>query len=88
MRQRDARQPSRVERERAAEGTGTAGPPPPPGEETGGAAAVVPRTARPGWVTWLTTTDHKQIGTLYLVSAFVFFLVGGVLALVMRAELA
>ncbi|WP_411543745.1 cytochrome c oxidase subunit I [Kitasatospora sp. DSM 101779] len=45
---------------------------------------------RPGarLVRWLTTTDHKDIGTLYLWSAFGFFLVGGVLALVMRAELA
>lgn len=39
-------------------------------------------------VEWLTTTDHKRIGTLYLVSAFAFFLVGGLMALVMRAELA
>ncbi|WP_416070430.1 cbb3-type cytochrome c oxidase subunit I, partial [Streptomyces sp. NRRL_B-2557] len=38
-------------------------------------------------VTWLTTTDHKTIGTMYLVTSFLFFLVGGVLALVMRAEL-
>ncbi|MFG2267224.1 cbb3-type cytochrome c oxidase subunit I, partial [Streptomyces sp. NPDC048720] len=39
-------------------------------------------------VRWLTTTDHKTIGTLYLVTAFGFFLVGGVMALLMRAELA
>ncbi|WP_345701870.1 cytochrome c oxidase subunit I [Kitasatospora terrestris] len=39
-------------------------------------------------VRWLTTTDHKQIGTLYMATSFAFFLVGGVLALVMRAELA
>ncbi|MER6279464.1 cbb3-type cytochrome c oxidase subunit I, partial [Streptomyces sp900105245] len=39
-------------------------------------------------VQWLTTTDHKTIGTLYLVTAFGFFLFGGVLALFMRAELA
>ncbi|MGW2331939.1 aa3-type cytochrome oxidase subunit I [Streptomyces sp. NPDC001700] len=37
---------------------------------------------------WLTTTDHKKIGHLYLISSFGFFLAGGVLALVMRAELA
>ncbi|MBA0053767.1 cytochrome c oxidase subunit I [Streptomyces sp. AJS327] len=37
---------------------------------------------------WLTTTDHKVIGNLYLVTAFGFFLLGGLLALVMRAELA
>ncbi|MGW8556065.1 aa3-type cytochrome oxidase subunit I [Streptomyces tubercidicus] len=39
-------------------------------------------------VDWLTTTDHKKIGHLYLITAFGFFLVGGVLAMVMRAELA
>ncbi len=39
-------------------------------------------------VTWMTTTDHKKIGTLYLVTSFVFFAVGGLLALAMRAELA
>ncbi|MEU8262264.1 cytochrome c oxidase subunit I [Micromonospora sp. NPDC048999] len=35
----------------------------------------------------LGTTDAKQIGLLYLATAFIFFLVGGVLALLMRAEL-
>ncbi|MQA05314.1 MAG: cytochrome c oxidase subunit I [Streptosporangiales bacterium] len=39
-------------------------------------------------VDWLTTTDHKKIGHLYLITSFGFFLVGGVLALVIRAELA
>ncbi len=34
------------------------------------------------------TTDHKRIGILYLVTSFGFFLVGGLLALLMRAELA
>ncbi|MET9963323.1 cytochrome c oxidase subunit I [Streptomyces sp. NPDC006326] len=37
---------------------------------------------------WLSTTDHKVIGNLYLVTAFAFFLFGGLLALLMRAELA
>ncbi|NYI03804.1 aa3-type cytochrome oxidase subunit I [Allostreptomyces psammosilenae] len=37
---------------------------------------------------WLTTTDHKVIGNMYLVTSFGFFLLGGVLALLMRAELA
>jgi cytochrome c oxidase subunit 1 len=36
----------------------------------------------------LGTTDHKTIGKLYLVTSFVFFLAGGVMALLMRAELA
>ncbi|MDF3150173.1 cytochrome ubiquinol oxidase subunit I, partial [Streptomyces sp. T21Q-yed] len=39
-------------------------------------------------VQWLTTTDHKTIGTLYLVTSFAFFCIGGVMALFMRAELA
>ncbi len=36
----------------------------------------------------LRTTDHKLIGKMYLVTSFVFFLVGGVMALLMRGELA
>ncbi|MFD7233306.1 cytochrome c oxidase subunit I [Streptomyces sp. NPDC059881] len=39
-------------------------------------------------VDWLTTTDHKKIGHLYLIASFGFFLLGGLLALVIRAELA
>ncbi|MFE9663664.1 cytochrome c oxidase subunit I [Streptomyces sp. NPDC005955] len=39
-------------------------------------------------VDWLTTTDHKKIGHLYLITSFVFFLIAGLMALVMRAELA
>ncbi|MGP3983142.1 aa3-type cytochrome oxidase subunit I [Streptomyces sp. KR80] len=37
---------------------------------------------------WLTTTDHKVIGNLYLVTSFGFFLVAGLMAMLMRAELA
>ncbi|OKH92807.1 cytochrome c oxidase subunit I [Streptomyces uncialis] len=39
-------------------------------------------------VDWLTTTDHKKIGHLYLITSFVFFLIAGLMAMVMRAELA
>ena len=39
-------------------------------------------------VSWMTSTDHKVIGYMYIISSFVFFLFGGVLALLMRAELA
>jgi cytochrome c oxidase subunit I len=39
-------------------------------------------------VSWLTTTDHKVIGHLYLITSFAFFLVGGLMALLMRSELA
>jgi len=37
---------------------------------------------------WLTTTDHKKIGIMYIVTAFFFFLVGGMEALLIRAQLA
>ena len=37
---------------------------------------------------WITTVDHKKIGIMYVVSSFLFFLVGGLLALVIRSELA
>ncbi|HSO28740.1 MAG TPA: cbb3-type cytochrome c oxidase subunit I, partial [Candidatus Sulfomarinibacteraceae bacterium] len=49
--------------------------------------AAVP--AARGWLYgWLTTTDHKKIGIMYVVNSFIFFMVGGVLALVVRTELA
>src|SRR3954449_2292994 len=38
-------------------------------------------------VKWITTTDHKTIGYLYLITSFIYFCIGGVMALVMRAEL-
>jgi cytochrome c oxidase subunit I len=43
---------------------------------------------RSGWLTWLTTTDHKKIGILYLTATFLFFIIGGTEALVMRLQLA
>ncbi|QFG25793.1 cytochrome c oxidase subunit I [Actinomadura sp. WMMB 499] len=36
---------------------------------------------------WLSSTDHKTIGYLYLITSFFMFLIGGVMALLMRAEL-
>ena len=45
------------------------------------------REAR-GLLGWLTTTDHKRIGVSYMLTAFAFYLVGGILASVMRLELA
>ncbi len=41
-----------------------------------------------GWIGWVMTVDHKRIGTMYGITAFIFFLVGGVEALIMRAQLA
>jgi cytochrome c oxidase subunit 1/cytochrome c oxidase subunit I+III len=40
-----------------------------------------------GMLSWVTSVDHKQIGIMYIVSAFVFFLVGLGLALAMRIQL-
>jgi cytochrome c oxidase subunit 1 len=41
-----------------------------------------------GWTSWLTTVDHKRIGIMYGASALFFFLLGGVEALLIRAQLA
>ena len=41
-----------------------------------------------GWLAWLTTTDHKKIGIMYFVTTFLFFILGGVEALIMRTQLA
>jgi len=40
------------------------------------------------FVKWMTTTDHKVIGNLYLISSFIFFMIAGLMAMVIRAELA
>ncbi|HEV3000741.1 MAG TPA: cytochrome c oxidase subunit I [Solirubrobacteraceae bacterium] len=40
-----------------------------------------------GWRAWVMTTDHKRIGIMYLVTTFVFFLMGGVEALLIRLQL-
>jgi cytochrome c oxidase subunit 1 len=45
-------------------------------------------TATTGFRSWFTTIDHKKIGILYGATAFVFFLVGGVEALLIRVQLA
>ncbi len=37
---------------------------------------------------WVTTTDHKKIGIMYVINSFLFFFIGGLLALGVRAELA
>jgi cytochrome c oxidase subunit 1 len=41
-----------------------------------------------GFWSWFTTIDHKKIGVLYGVTAFIFFIVGGLEALLIRAQLA
>jgi cytochrome c oxidase subunit 1 len=53
-----------------------------------GSEALAP-SWREGRVTgWLTTVDHKRIGILYIVTAFFFFFAAGVMALLMRLQLA
>src|SRR4051812_6171743 len=41
-----------------------------------------------GVIGWLTTTNHKAIGMRFIITAFVFFVLGGILALLMRIQLA
>jgi cytochrome c oxidase subunit I len=43
---------------------------------------------RAKWIDWVTTTDHKRIGIMYMVASFVFFCLGGVEALLIRTQLA
>ncbi|WP_396278551.1 cytochrome c oxidase subunit I [Glutamicibacter creatinolyticus] len=50
-------------------------------------SAVVPRSKGRIFVDYITSTDHKKIGYMYLISSFVFFCIGGVMALLIRAEL-
>ena len=40
------------------------------------------------FTSWLTTVDHKRIGILYIWTALIFFLIGGVMALLIRTQLA
>ena len=53
-------------------------------------APFPPRTGPKGQLIYkmLTTTDHKLIGIMYCVACFIFFFIGGLMALFIRAELA
>ena len=51
-------------------------------------AFPIPRPTHPTGVwAWITTVDHKRIGILYGITAFIMFLIGGVEALLMRTQL-
>ena len=57
------------------------------------AARVEPQPYRADWrrggvTSWITSVDHKRIGTLYIGTSLFFFLLGGLLSLFMRAQLA
>jgi cytochrome c oxidase subunit 1 len=61
---------------------------------TVGGAGSAPRSSSPSVerkgnivIKWITTTDHKTIGYLYLITSFLYFLIGGVMALIIRAQL-
>lgn len=43
---------------------------------------------KPGLIGWLSTVDHKEIGIRYIVTSFIFLLLGGVEALIFRVQLA
>src|SRR5258708_9353838 len=53
------------------------------------ATIAAPRPYRKGSIVaeWLSSTDHKIIGHLYLITSFGFFMAGGAMAMVMRAQL-
>jgi cytochrome c oxidase subunit I len=52
------------------------------------AAAPGPHSGATGILRWVTTTDHKRIGLSYIFTAIAFFCMGGLLALVIRTQLA
>jgi cytochrome c oxidase subunit 1 len=57
------------------------------------ATRAEPAPARPDWrrhgfASWLAATDHKRIGILYVATSLVFLVAGGILALLMRSQLA
>jgi cytochrome c oxidase subunit I len=64
-------------------------------EAAGGAATAVPRSrtvsSRESYgrvvIRWATSTDHKVIGFMYIITSFVYFLLAGIMALLIRAEL-
>jgi cytochrome c oxidase subunit 1 len=56
---------------------------------TPAAPGARPRTSKGRIIaSWMSSTDHKVIGYMYLITSFAFFAIGGILALIMRAELA
>jgi len=54
---------------------------------TTGHAAQPPGQYAGGMMRWLTTTNHKDIGTMYLTFSLIMFFVGGLMILAVRAEL-
>src|SRR5918998_6774424 len=59
----------------------------PTGPQSPGVPFPKPQAEESGLWSWLTTVDHKRIAKLYGISAFLFFLLGGLEALLIRAQL-
>ena len=56
--------------------------------ETPHVRSYLAESSRKGLMGWLLSTDHKRIGILYLLGISVFFVLGGLMAVLIRAELA
>ncbi|MDQ3107386.1 MAG: cytochrome c oxidase subunit I [Actinomycetota bacterium] len=70
--------------DRPSDGTGSVPTPP----SSNGSVALLKRPqAMWGFWSWITTVDHKRIGILYGVTAMIFFLLGGIEALLIRLQL-
>ena len=50
--------------------------------------AAVPQWQRGRFASWFVTIDHKRIGILYIATAGFFFAAGGIMALLIRTQLA
>src|SRR6267154_5199137 len=66
----------------------TAAPPVVASPEVRRSGHTIAAIERRGVGAWLTTPDHKKIGILYMVSTFIFFVLGGLAALLVRTQLA
>ncbi|HEY7901694.1 MAG TPA: cbb3-type cytochrome c oxidase subunit I, partial [Caulobacteraceae bacterium] len=58
------------------------------GETEPGAHLKAIWETRPGFIGWLASVDHKEIGLRYMATALVFLILGGLESLVMRVQLA
>lgn len=45
-------------------------------------------SSEPGWKGWFTTVNHTDLGRMFLAVAVIFFVIGGILAMLIRAQLA
>lgn len=44
--------------------------------------------SKAGLLSWVASVDHKQIGVMYMITSLIFFLIGGIEAMLMRVQLA